>query len=309
MNYHEFLTDVKTHIARTLGSDVKVMVQKITKNNGTQFEGLVIMRPDCNISPTIYLNPYYHRLLDGVPMEEIYTDILSAYRQRVPEQDFDTSFFFQYHKVRPYIIPKLINYEKNREHLKKLPHVRFLDLAVVFQYLIRTAEDEHASILIYNHHLDYWNVTANDLHEAALHNAPLLLPAQFDCLADLLKKNPCSPSSCEPDSSPCKPPAPEHIIPMYVLTNSRRINGASAMLYNGLLQQLSDHFQQNLIILPSSVHEVLIVPSAEEDCSCDTMSHFSDMVREVNETQVADDELLSNHAYLYTKADQSMKIF
>lgn len=301
MNYNEFLTDIKTHIAQTLDDNVRVMVQTVVKNNNMQLDGLVIVRPDCNISPTIYLNPYYHRFLDGVPMDDIYTDILSAYQRHLPKQDFDASFFFDYHKIRPRVIPKLINYEKNKALLEELPHTRILDLAVVFQYLVSTGRDEHASILIHNNHMDYWNATDKDLLEAALHNAPLLLPSRFDSLSELLLT--------DPSGFPSEESGSDNMIPMYVLTNSRRINGASAMLYSGILAQLAKRFGQNLVILPSSVHEVLILPTAEQDCSADAMSGFTDMVREVNETQVSDDEFLSNHVYLYVKDEDTIRIF
>ena len=57
MHYQKFIETVKEHIKQVL--EKPVYVQPVLKNNGTVYDGLVIMDPIMNISPTIYLNPYY----------------------------------------------------------------------------------------------------------------------------------------------------------------------------------------------------------------------------------------------------------
>lgn len=305
MNYQEFLNNIQLHISNVLGSEASVLIQPIRKNNGTQFEGLVIVRPDCNISPTIYLNPYYHRMLDGVPMQDICSDILKTYQDRIPNGNFDTSFFLNYHKVRSHIVPKLINFERNQPLLEEVPHIRFLDLVIVFQCFVNADENEYASILIYNHHMDKWGVNTQELYKAALHNAPLLMPCQFDNLCDLLFRQ--SISSSFPDMVSLREDI-DDMIPMYVLSNAKRINGATTLIYQNMLKQIADYFCKNLIILPSSIHEVLIIPADKEESS-EQLLPYSNMVREVNATQVSDEELLSDHVYLYQRDTDSIHIY
>ncbi len=93
MNYQEFLTTIKTQLTNRIDADVKLEIHPVMKNNGRRCDGLVIMQPDVNVSPTIYLQPYYHRYLEGVCLEDIYDDILSAYFSHLPTEDFDTSAF------------------------------------------------------------------------------------------------------------------------------------------------------------------------------------------------------------------------
>ena len=74
MRYQKFIETVKDYIQQELQK--KVYVNPVLKNNGAIYDGLVILDPTLNISPTIYLNPYYHRYLAGVCMEDIYEDII-----------------------------------------------------------------------------------------------------------------------------------------------------------------------------------------------------------------------------------------
>ena len=97
MRYQKFIETVKEHIKQELQKPVNIY--PVLKNNGTIYDGMVIMDPMFNISPTIYLNPYYHRYLDGVSMEDIYEDILKVYEKNSPKDDFDISIFNDYSKA------------------------------------------------------------------------------------------------------------------------------------------------------------------------------------------------------------------
>ena len=115
MNYQQFIDHVVHHISSSVSNVKKVVVQPVIKNNGMKYDGLVILDPFLNISPTIYLNPYYHRYLNGVSMEDIYEDILKTYETYLPTEDFDISQFVDFEKAKKTIIYKLVNKEKNKE--------------------------------------------------------------------------------------------------------------------------------------------------------------------------------------------------
>ena len=89
---------------------------------------------------------------------------------------------------------------------------------------------------------------------------------------------------------------------IYILTNRYRTNGATALLYEKLLAQIAESFEKDLLILPSSIHEVLIIPV--DHISKSTLDHYATFIREVNDTQLADDEILSDHAYYFHRATQ-----
>ena len=287
MNYQEFLQQIQTKITATLAPGTTLQVQTITKNNGVFYDAFIIVSPGINISPTIYIPPYYHRYLDGLSIDMICEDIITTYKEHLPATNFDTTIFTDYTKAKSKIVMRLVNYERNKNLLQQVPHKRFLDFAIIFYCLLQANEKQQANILIYHHHLNYWNVTTDELYEQALCNTPLLLPHHLENLHTILEeilgqtKDSFSPSN----------------LPMYVLSNFYRTNGATTILYPNLLSRIADSFEQNLVILPSSVHEILIIPTDESE----DLEHYSHMVREVNETQLADDEVLSDHAYFYSR--------
>lgn len=291
MNYQEFLSNIKTQLSLQIDGDFSLTIQTFTKNNGTKHEGLIIQKPDLNVSPTIYLKPYYHRYLDGVSLEDICQDILTTYRDNLPEEDFDVTRFTDYHKASRRIVMRLISYEKNEELLMDVPHFHYLDLAVVFYCMLCSGEKGQANILIRNEHMKSWNVTADDLREAAEENTRILLPPKLISMTEIIEEH--------------RPGFLEEIegldINMYILTNRFRTNGATVLLYDGLLKKLSGIFHSDLIILPSSIHEVILFPAREEECDQEGLDHYTAMVREVNEMELADEEILSGHAYYYCR--------
>lgn len=86
MNYQEFLTTIRTQLSLRIETGVTLDIRSFTKNNGTHYDGLVLLHPKKNVSPAIYLMPYYHRYLEGVCLEEICEDILHTYQAHAPEK-------------------------------------------------------------------------------------------------------------------------------------------------------------------------------------------------------------------------------
>lgn len=293
MKYQDFLNYIKEQVAEVFEPDTAVYIESIKKNNGITMEGLVIRKPGLNISPTIYLNSYYHQYLEGISLKQIVQDILFIYHRNVPSVNFNIDDFVDFSKVKSQIIYKLVNYEKNRSLLKDIPHVPYLDLAIIFQFMLPNVPKNHATILIQNPHLDYWKISTEELFSCAKENTPLLLPSELKNLSGLVNHMTCSKEF----DGPLVPP-------MYILSNSRHIGGASCLLYEGLLKQLAKKFDQDLILLPSSIHEVLILPVD----SPQNLSFYTQMVQDVNSAEVSEDEILSNRAYYFSKATGELRL-
>ena len=284
MRYQKFIETVKEHIQQELQKTV--YVYPVLKNNGAIYDGLVILDPILNISPTIYLNPYFHRYLDGVSLEDIYEDILKTYHENLPQEDFDITLFRDYEKAQERIVMKLINAEKNKQLLKQVPHILVYDLAIVFQCSVSDFMNEYATILIYNQHLKLWNVTVEDLYETALINSPRILNSRLDNLHDVFAYITEESLSFLEELN------------ISILTNHLRVHGATCMIYPGILDEISSIYQDDIIIIPSSIHEVLVFPKNNMPEGY-TYDDLDAMIQEVNETQLTDDEILSDHIYCY----------
>lgn len=289
MTYQEFKNNIIHTISARLGSSYRVALQDIIKNNDTHLDGLTILSENSNISPTIYLNYYYEQYQNGKSLSCIYKDIMLSYQKNALSKNIDLSFFTEFTKLKDHIIFKLINYERNKELLSKVPYIRYLDLAIVFNCFIKSATDGYATILIHHHHLSYWNISCEELYSLAKHNTPKLLPYHLQTMSDVLNElfdNKHVDCLCN-DFSP---------IPMYVLTNVCKLHGSGCILYEDLLAHIAFEINSDFYIIPSSIHEVLLIP-AENAASYDELSS---MVREINSTQVSREEILSDHVYFYS---------
>ena len=81
---------------------------------------------------------------------------------------------------------------------------------------------------------------------------------------------------------------------IYVLSCNNNMNGASAMLHADVLTDLADKCNVNeLTILPSSIHEVLVYTGSMNE------NQANDMVTSVNNEVVNDSDVLSNHIYKF----------
>lgn len=321
MEYHAFLELVREDVERTIGGNAKALVNPIMKNNAIHLDGLSVMGGNENISPTIYLNDYYKEFMEGREIGTIIDEIIDIYERNKLNAPINVSFFTEFEQVKKKIMYKLINYDKNRELLEKVPHVRFLDLAIVFYCLVSDDIFENATILIHNSHMDIWNVDTDELFSIASENTPRQLKGQVRSMEEVMREMLTGElkeemktafSDLEKEEKGLEiseedfdgflerilaPPSSVSENAMYVLSNNMKVNGAACLLYQDMLRELAEELDKDLYILPSSIHEVILVP-VTYGCSKNDLGR---MVREVNETQVADEEVLSDMVYVYSR--------
>lgn len=294
MSLDGFCTCVKYDVRKKMGKDYEVYIQNVTKNNDIELKGLVVTSEESNVSPTIYLNPYYSRYTKGEDYDKLLEDIISVYEEHKVTEVLDVSFFKDWKKARERIIFKLVNFERNRELLKNIPYVKYLDMAVVFNYWFKTPCGEFATILIHNQHLDYWGVSQDELYDIAMANTPELLPYRFEDMMQIMML-----MAVEGDV----PFANYHRRqPMYILSNQYKINGAGCILYPEVLKTFADMMGSDLCIIPSSIHETLLVPLMPTGmCYEMDWDEVGEGVKEINGTQLAPEEILSDHPYKYIR--------
>lgn len=321
MDYESFLALIKEELKSYLDEENKncaVNVRRVLKNNGIELDALTIVSVNCRTSPTVYLNKYYDDYLEGRTLESIAEEIYELISQNAGKISIDVNEFSDFSKMKKTIAYKVINADKNKKLLRRVPHVKRMDLAIVFYCIIKCNSNENATTLIYNQHLDLWKVGVEEVYQEAMKNTPRLLPYEIKSMGDIIKEMIEETGS---DDEVCEDgvyggeeievltdrlmeelEADEDIPKMYVLTNKYRLNGAASMFYKGVLKQFADEHEADLIILPSSIHEVILIPM-EPDMKPED---FRYMIREVNKEEVDPSEILSNHAYVYSRADDNI---
>ena len=205
----------------------------------------------------------------------------------------DVKFYTEFEKVENNIACKVINYNKNRELLKNIPNIKYLDLAIVFYYFIEDKKMGEGSILIYDSHLCLWGKTKEEIYHHARKNTTRLLPYQFQKIEEILKGSLDEEELLE-----------DGMLPMYVLSNERKYLGAVAILYDSILASIGECLEDDFYILPSSIHEVIMIPKKIEI----TSDELKVMVEDINLTQVLPEEVLSNEVYVYEREKHYLKI-
>lgn len=285
MSYEKFCERMKDILQQYYGVEANVKLQTVQKVNGVILHGITVMNEGQTIMPTLYLEYYYDEYNKGVPLHDVVHHFILEYDKAAICDDFDISFFEFYEKVKPHLGYKLINFEMNRNLLKEIPHKRYLDLAIVCYCNIVDDRIGKGTILIRNEHLDIWKVEKDMVIRDSLANMQVIFPAEVINMADLLKE-----LYDDPAQLICGK------LPMYVLTTKARMYGAAAILYSGQLEAIAREVEDDFYLLPSSIHEIIILPkkyAAEE-------AYLSQMVDEINHEQLDIEEVLSEHAYLYS---------
>lgn len=204
---------------------------------------------------------------------------------------FDVSRYTEFDYVRDKLIYRLVNHERNRERLKNIPHRRFLDLAVIYCCAFKTVNNDNAGITVTYEHINLWGISEEELFEIASRNTRANYAGRIEPLPDVLNR--ISGMNMLPDDMGTQ---------LYICSNEDYFYGASAILYDGLLKDFSEKLNDSLIILPSSVHEVILLP----DRDADNYADLEKLVDYVNKTEVAPNEILSDKIYKYDRMGESI---
>ena len=293
----------------------QVTLGKVLKNNDRELDALTISKHGEKAAPAIYLNDYESQIAEGIDLQQITEEIVAIYHRRPKKLTFDLDDFQKFEHVKPQLAVKLVHTKLNQKLLQNVPHVDFLDLSLVCFFVVPgTSVPGEATALIHDSHLKIWGITKEELFDHARKNTPLIFPEEIRNMDDIIlemlegeirESVPADLIREEPEY--CARAARDQMdelyedrdagIQMYVLSNRYKINGAVCMLYDHVLERFADQVQEDLYILPSSIHEVLLIPAGDGI----EKEQLSAMVRQVNRDAVLADEILSDHVYYYQR--------
>lgn len=275
-------------ISKKLGTGFYISIQEVLKTN-IKRDALIILKNGDNVSPNIYLEPYYDKFLHHVPISSISDEILEIYDKAHKENsNLDVSFLKNIENVIPRLFVKIINKHMNQELLKNIPYKCFLDdFAIVPYCCMHIAEEGIASFLINNMHMESWAIDKDSLITLAIANTRALFGVELQSMSEVLFGRRTMEEVNLPFPEAFNPP-------MFVLTNKPKMNGASVALFDDVLKEFAK-VHGNFYVIFSSVHEALLIP---DDYKLD-LENLTSINLEVNETSVDCDEVLGTKAYFY----------
>ena len=281
--FTSFSNDIKNAIASAMPT-AELKMTTVSKSSGA-YEGLTVSTDKTGICPVLNLTSAYQQYEDGTPIDTIIDGLLGILAS-VRKPSIDKSMLLDFEAVKSRIYPRLINTAAHRDYLKTHPHVEIADLSVTYAVRVEESADGIAEAVIDYHLQECWNVSTEDIHEAAMVNIAKTAPI-FGNIEDMLFNHEGGTIEEAKDID-------EVCVPLYILTTPTKCKGATMVLNTKVMESIIDRFGE-VYIIPSSVDEVLILPKSFGR----ELSDLVKMVKEVNATEVRPEDRLSDNIYEY----------
>ena len=286
--------------------DIKIRnisIKEVIKHNDQHKLGIEFTFADSNFSPVVYPDALFEDYQAGKPLEEILQALSQTVEKSLPEvpgvtKETVTQALSDYESARHHLSIRLCDPDLNQELLENAVHSKVSDFEAIYQLKFTMPDESVGYSTITPAMLDTWGVSMETLQKDAATctwaEYPILSPLG-NTISYLTSGLPL-PNLLE-TGEPIQ--MSDDMLPIFVLSNDHAMQGASLITLPDLLDQIGDIVQDDFYILPSSLHEVIIVPQNTQM----SLDELSEMVHSINESQVAAEELLSDKVQHYdTKA-------
>lgn len=288
MRFEEFadivVEKIREYLPETF-AEASVELKTVIKNNDLKLTGITIRSKDSNICPTIYLEQYYKAYEAGEELDKILEDIADVRMQTDVKDSFDVDRITDFERVKEAVIPRLVNREQNSAVLEERPYSVIADLAVTYHIMLNLNK-KSASTPVTNDLMKVWGIETGELHELAVRNMTRLTPGTFRGMSVVM-------NAMSGGKTNVLDPEDEML---FVLSNEEGWYGAAAVLDDKIMTTVVEQVGKDFFVLPSSVHEVLIVP---RNLGMD-VEQLKEMVTSINASEVSLEEKLSDHVYCYS---------
>jgi hypothetical protein len=294
MDYKEFVERVGEDLKKVLPEEYQgasVSARQVDKLQGASYYGITVQPENSNIGISMDLQAAYNGMEQGRSYEQVLAEVGTAVTEGFENRpQVRASELLDYDSMKEKLMVQVVPTVGNEEMLATVPHVEQEDMSMVYRFVFDTNERGTATTLITNQMLDNYGITAEQLHADAMANAPEQFPASVrsmqEVLADLM--------GLEPEMMPGEPGG------MYVATCNHGMNGAGCIFYPEFMDQAAEKLGGDFFVLPSSVHEVILLP----DNGDMSYQDLQNMVQEINATEVQPQDRLSDSVYHYDAQDR-----
>lgn len=277
-----------------LAPPMELSVSSVLKNNDVCLDSVSILNPAISnrVTPVVYLQSYFAEFKKGVSMEEIVNRVYELLSPCAEQAMFNLQSLGNFDEARDKITLAVVNLELNQERLDNIVHRPWLDLAIIYKYNVQSDDDLQGTITITNQLMKMWNISEEELYQVAEANTRksdwLIMP-----MIEMMKKM-ISETKIELDEGLLDVNSS-----MYVVSIASQVNGSMAILYPEIFRKIIEDYSiecDGLYILPSSLHELIVLPAKHNGVSTD---YLKSMVCEVNTTSLERPEVLSYSVYYY----------
>lgn len=305
----KFQQEIVNRLQEHYGEEAEIITHEVVKNNDCKYHAVSALLDGIDIGVNLYMEEFYEEYQSGTSMDAIIKHmitIIEGMREKsyINEKNLIEAMS-NYPYMRENIIIRLLNREHNEEYLENKVYVPFLDLAAVVFVMMNQDENGISTLAIPRKIFEEWNIPIADVFKDALEETIKRFPAVTESFQKLLTELEMDVGKMLQDdfAEMMNPPIQEEMKNIFIITNKAKINGAAVLLYPNVLKELAEQLRSDkLYILPSSIHELIVLDE------CDSIEQLQQMVHHVNQSMVLETERLSDNVYIYDNKEQSITI-
>lgn len=302
-NIREFMDELSGEIMKMLPKDLtrelSIDQATVTKMNDQVLYGLTFRKEHDEAAPTIYVNEEFENHLAGKPMGmisgqmvQVYLDSLLAHPEVIPQD-------LHLESVREDLTFRIVEIKRNHRYLSEIPYMPVGNgLAAVCDVKVQESDDGYWRTTVTRAFAEQNGIDMKELFAAAMEQAPKvdppLLISMENQMFGFMGDNYLETGRISDEDK----------VPMYVLSNESGMFGASALFYPGVQEKIAEAMGEGYAVIPSSVHEVLIVP----DSLSPNMLELSEMVRNINRDVLDPKDVLSDNVMHYDKDRKELSV-
>lgn len=273
----EIVNELKTEV-----DVIEAGVKTLTKNNNTKSDCVSLKtKASGKYTAVVNVDDLYDDFTSGTDISTIVESLIRQCNEQMPKSNFDIN---DYANVRPNLFVALVNAELNENEKDALTDP-FLDLLKIVKIIVPTDKND-GLVTVKKSMLDVWGVTATEVFMDAISAKNPYTMTVNDTISNMIGVN---------DDAPFE-----------FVTNKMKFFGASVILYDdkAVLKKLAKKYDDNLVIIPSSVHEVLVLPYYDGS----DLDSLRGTIKHVNNSIVEKTDILSYSAYKYDRSKNSIEI-
>ncbi len=292
MDYEQFLEQVRD-VLREQFPEMDVEIRNVDKLQGESYTGIFIAPEGSRAGANLNLHGVFEQVQDGMPMDEalaqIKIGVLEA-ASHIPEMA--ALSLTDYELMKHNIIMQAVPTDANRAMLATVPHKEIEDFSIVYRFQLENMDGREATVLITNEMLAGYGITPRQLMTDAERLAPVKNPMVIRPIGDMIAEMLGIPNAVDPA------PSEDRFLLVATVPDGR--NGAGILGYPDFFKRATEAVRGDFFLLPSSVHEVLLLP----DDGAPNVAVLNDMISSINNTEVRPEDRLGDEAYHYDAKTQ-----
>lgn len=271
--------------------------QRVTKNNGITLNAITIGKPNSSVRPAFYIenytNTYPMGINESAETEEairVANEIVNDYNKTQSNEDECkdiVNILYDFEKVKPLLRAKLINKKRNLSRLNTTPYESFIDMIIIAYVEFKQFGNDTATVTVTRDMIRAWNTTFDEVIQIAkanTFNETHTFKSMKEVIAEIM-------------GIPVEEMDDDNEVSMYVLANISQTNGAIKICDTNAMMGIANKLNADLLVLPSSIHEVIIIPKNDDT----DIDYLSSMVDSINGDVVDEQDVLSDHVYVFTR--------